>query len=203
LFKFERPQSGRVMMNGRDIRGFTRASIVERIAVCGQEPYLFNASILENIRYGRPQATLEQIREAARAANIERFVQGLPEGYETTVGERGAMVSGGERQRLTIARALLKDPEVLVLDEPTSQLDAEAERQVQAAIENITRPGGGKRRITFVIAHRLSTIKNADRIAVLDEGLIVEQGTHDELVRRGGLYATLHATQFGSDAGRR
>lgn len=199
LFKFARPSAGRLLVNGRDIRGWTRRSLIERIAVCGQEPFLFNASIEDNIRYGRPDASPDQVREAARAANIDRFVEGLPQGYKTVVGERGAMVSGGERQRLTIARALLKDPDVLILDEPTSQLDAEAEKQVQAAIESAAAGAGGRDRdrITFVIAHRLSTIKRADRILVLENGRIVEQGRHDDLIRRGGLYASLHASQFG------
>jgi subfamily B ATP-binding cassette protein MsbA len=199
LFKFARPTSGRVLINGRDIRGWTRRSLVDRIAVCGQEPFLFNATIEENIRYGRADASPDEVREASRAANIDRFIEGLPEGYRTVVGERGSMVSGGERQRLTIARALLKNPDILILDEPTSQLDAEAEKQVQAAMEAAA-GAGEQKRITFVIAHRLSTIKNAHRILVLENGRVVEQGRHDDLIRRGGLYASLHASQFGTSA---
>ena len=151
-----------------------------------QETQLFAATIRENIRYGRLDATDAEIEEAARAANVEEFVQKLPEGYETMVGERGITLSGGQRQRVAIARAILKDPKILILDEATSSLDTKSEKLVQEAIDRLA-----SGRTTLVIAHRLSTVENADQIVVLADGQVVEQGTHAELLSKGGAYADL------------
>lgn len=173
--------------DGIDIRKIRLASLLSHIAIVGQEPFLFNASIRENIGYGRRDATDEEVRAAAKTAYIADFIESLPEKYQTVIGERGVKLSGGERQRIAIARAILKNPSILLLDEATSALDTESEKIVQSALNELM-----KSRTTFVIAHRLSTIQHADRIIVLDKGEIVEEGNHQALVQNSGLYARLH-----------
>lgn len=186
LARFYDPSRGAILLDGVDLRDGTHASLLAQTAIVGQDAFLFHTSIYENILYGRPDASREDVEQAARAAAIHDEILQFPEGYETVIGDRGAKLSGGQRQRLTIARALLKDAEILILDEATSALDSESERRVQAALENLMRG-----RTTFVIAHRLSTIQHADCILVLDRGRIVEMGSHVELQRAGGLYARL------------
>ncbi|HVE38466.1 MAG TPA: ABC transporter ATP-binding protein [Planctomycetota bacterium] len=193
LCRFYDPQEGEVRVSGVDLKRVRRSSLLGHVAVVTQETFLFNTTIGENIRYGRRRATQPEVESAAKAANIHDFIAGLEKGYDTVVGERGAKLSGGQRQRIAIARAVLRDPSILVLDEATSSLDAESERAVQQALDNLLR---SDHRITFVIAHRLSTIKNADRILVLDQGRLVEEGKHDDLLRRDGVYASLYRNQF-------
>lgn len=192
--RFYDPTEGAVLIDGRDIREFTLSSLRRQIGIVSQETVLFDDTVKQNIAYGRLDATDEEIVAAAKAAYAHDFIERLPDGYNTMIGEDGVKLSGGERQRLAIARAILKDPPILILDEATSSLDSESERIVQLALSNLM-----KNRTTLVIAHRLSTVQNADRIAVLDRGRLVETGSHEELLRRGGLYKRLHAMQFQSE----
>ena len=171
--------------------GVTADSLREQIGLVPQETMLFSTTVMENIRYGRLDATDEEVVEAARAANAEEFIKDLPEGYDTKLGERGLNLSGGQRQRLAIARAILKNPRVLILDEATSALDTESEKIVQDALDKLM-----VGRTSFVIAHRLSTIFNADQIFVVENGQLREHGTHEELLAAGGLYSNLYNIQF-------
>jgi ABC-type multidrug transport system fused ATPase/permease subunit len=188
--RFADPDRGRVLLDGRDLRDLSLASVRGSVSLVLQESFLFPFSIAENIAFGRPGASREEIERAARAANAHEFISRLPEGYDTVVGERGATLSGGERQRVAIARALLKDAPVLILDEPTSSLDAKTESQVLEALERLM-----VGRTTLIIAHRLSTIRHADRIVVLNHGRLVEQGTQQQLLRQNGLYGELYDLQ--------
>jgi ATP-binding cassette subfamily B protein len=190
LPRFMDPWEGRVLIDGHDLRDIKLKTVRDQIGLVLQESYLFPISIAENVAYGRPDATREEIAAAARAANAHDFILALPEGYDTIIGERGATLSGGERQRLAIARALLKNPPILILDEPTSALDSQTESLILQALERLM-----KDRTTFIIAHRLSTIRNADRIILLKQGQIVEQGSHQELVDLCGDYFRLHHLQ--------
>ena len=197
LFRFYELTSGRVLIDGQDIRDVTQASLRAAIGMVPQDTVLFNDTILYNIRYGRPEATDAQVREAARLAQIHDFIMTLPQGYDSLVGERGLKLSGGEKQRVAIARTILKSPPILMLDEATSALDSHTEKDIQDALERVARE-----RTSLVIAHRLSTVVHADNIIVLDHGAIVEQGTHVELLARGGLYASLWARQREADQAR-
>ena len=185
------PQSGAVKIDGMDIRGLTLSGLRKNIGVVFQEALLFNRSIADNLRVGKPDATEAELLDACRRAQALDIVERNPQGLEANVGERGRMLSGGERQRISIARALLKDPPILILDEATSALDALTEAKVQAALVEVM-----KGRTTFVIAHRLATIRNATRILVFEGGRIIESGSFDELVRFGGHFAELARTQF-------
>ena len=189
--RFYEVNEGAIEIDGHDVRDVTLDSLREQIGIVPQETMLFSSSVRENIRYGRLDATDKEIEEAARAANAEEFILQLPEGYETKIGERGLNLSGGQRQRIAIARAILKNPRILILDEATSALDTESEKIVQAALDKLM-----VGRTSFAIAHRLSTIFNADCIYVIDGGRIVERGTHEELLAAGGLYSTLYNIQF-------
>ncbi len=191
--RFYDPTSGSVSLAGRDLRAYDLASLRRCIAIVPQETYLFSGSVADNIRYGRPTASDAEVRAAAEDANALGFIEELPNGFATEVGERGVRLSGGQRQRIAIARALIKDPAVLILDEATSSLDSESEAQVQAALARLMRG-----RTTLVIAHRLATVQSADAIVVLDRGRIVDRGRHAELLARGGLYADLHRLQFAT-----
>lgn len=191
LQRFFDVQAGRVLVDGVDIRDVEPRDLRARLALVPQETVIFGDNALENIRYGRPTATEEEIRAAARAAQADEFIEKLPQGYHTQLGERGVTLSGGQRQRLAIARAILRDAPILLLDEATSALDAESERLVQIALDSLM-----KQKTTIVIAHRLATVQRADRIIVMDQGAIVAEGTHGELVNGGGLYARLARLQF-------
>ena len=192
LPRFYDPGAGSVEIDGIDVRDVTVETLREAIGIVQQDVYLFGGTVRENIAYGRPDASDDQIVEAARRANIHGFVMGLPEGYDTFVGERGARLSGGQKQRIAIARVFLRNPRILILDEATSALDNESERAIQASLEELS-----EGRTTLVIAHRLSTIRGADLIAVVEDGRVVELGTHDELLELGGTYARYYEMQFG------
>jgi ATP-binding cassette subfamily B protein/subfamily B ATP-binding cassette protein MsbA len=193
--RFFDPWEGQVLFDGIDMCKIKLASLRAQISLVLQEPFLLPLSVAENISYGRPEATREEIVEAAVAAGADGFIQQLSQGYDTVIGERGATLSGGEKQRLSIARALLKDAPILILDEPTSALDAKTEADLLAALERLMAG-----RTTFIIAHRLSTIRNADRIVVLDDGRIVEEGTHQELIDKQGLYNKFYDMQFSESS---
>ena len=189
--RFYDPSQGAIFLDGVNIKDIELKNLRSHIGIVPQETQLFSGSVKENIRYGRPSASDQEVYAAAEAANAHEFISKFKDGYETLVGERGVKLSGGQRQRVAIARALLKNPRILILDEATSSLDSESEALVQDALEYLM-----KGRTSFVIAHRLSTIYNADRIVVLEDGKIVQEGPHKELLKQKGLYKDLHDMQF-------
>jgi ATP-binding cassette subfamily B protein len=193
LMRFHDPQSGRIVLDGVPIDQMNLHDLRERMAIVPQEPVIFSGTVIENIRYGRPDASLEEVHAAAEAAYAQEFIRELPEGFDTYLGDRGVRLSGGQRQRIAIARAILKNPPLLLLDEATSALDAQSEKMVQAALDKAM-----VGRTTLVIAHRLATVQRADVIWVLERGRLMEQGTHAELQAKGGLYASLAALQFNA-----
>jgi ATP-binding cassette subfamily B protein len=197
LLRFYDVAGGRVTIDGQDIRDVTQASVRAALGVVPQDTVLFNDTIHYNIKYGRPDATESEIEASAKLAQIDAFIRTLPEGYKTMVGERGLKLSGGEKQRVAIARTILKGPPILILDEATSALDSHTEKEIQDALDRVA-----KDRTTLVIAHRLSTIVHADTILVLDKGRLIESGTHAELMERGGLYASLWNRQRDAEAAR-
>ncbi|MDZ7960437.1 MAG: ABC transporter ATP-binding protein [Aulosira sp. DedQUE10] len=190
LLRYFEPQQGQIIIDGQDIRTLNVGNYRRRLAIVHQEVDIFNGTLLDNLTYGRPNATFEQVQEACKIARVDEVVEHLPQGYYTVVGERGVRLSGGQRQRLGIARALLVEPDVLVFDEATSSLDYESERSIQLAMRSIQGT-----RTTIIIAHRLSTVREADKIVVLDQGKIVEVGSHEELLRQEGIYRRLHSLQ--------
>jgi len=193
LMRFHDPQAGRIVLDGVPIAHMSLHDLRERMAIVPQEPVIFSGTVLENIRYGRPDASLQEVHAAAQAAYAHEFIRELPEGFDTYLGDRGVRLSGGQRQRIAIARAILKNPPLLLLDEATSALDAQSEKMVQAALDKAM-----VGRTTLVIAHRLATVQRADVIWVLERGRLVEQGTHADLLTKGGLYASLAALQFNT-----
>jgi ATP-binding cassette subfamily B protein len=195
MLRFYQAQKGVIRFDGVDIADLDPVALRRRIAVVAQDPVIFSGSIAANIRYGRADATPDEVRRAADAAAASEFINALPDGFDTLVGERGVTLSGGQRQRLAIARAILRDAPLLLLDEATSALDAENERLVQTALANLM-----VGRTTLVIAHRLATIQKLKRIVVMDQGQIIAQGSHGELIAQGGLYARLAALQFSGGA---
>ncbi|MGO4704997.1 ABC transporter transmembrane domain-containing protein [Microvirga sp. 2MCAF38] len=197
LLRFYDPREGRVLVDGVSVSEVDPAGLRHLMALVPQEPTIFATSVLDNIRYGRPEATDEEVHHAAALASADGFIRAMSQGYDTVIGERGVTLSGGQRQRIAIARAILKDAPILLLDEATSALDAESERKVQVAFDRLM-----EGRTTLVIAHRLATIRSADRILVMDQGRIVEEGTHDTLFAKGGLYARLARLQFTDADGR-
>ena len=197
LFRFWDVKAGRITIDGQDLRDVTQESLRAAIGMVPQDTVLFNDTIAYNIRYGRPQASEAEVREAARLAQISDFIERLPKGFETEVGERGLKLSGGEKQRVAIARTILKAPPILMLDEATSALDTHTEREIQEALDRVS-----KNRTTLVIAHRLSTVVGADEILVLDHGVVAERGRHDDLLAKGGLYASMWARQRAADEAR-
>jgi ABC-type multidrug transport system fused ATPase/permease subunit len=190
LIRFYDPKAGRIEMDGVDLRDLKLSSLRDQISVVLQEPLLFSGTIEDNIRYGKLEATKDEVVEAARAANAHDFISGLPNGYGTVIGERGAQISGGERQRVCVARAFLKDAPILILDEPTSSIDSKTERVILDALDDLM-----EGRTSFMIAHRLSTVRHADQILVMSDGRIVERGTHEDLIARGGIYGQLYEAQ--------
>jgi ATP-binding cassette subfamily B protein len=190
ISRFYEPNQGRILIDGQDISGMTLESLRRNISPVLQDTFLFNGTIAENIGYARPTATLEEIREAAKAANIHDDIAAMPDGYDTQVGERGMRLSGGQKQRIAIARAILRRSPIIILDEATASVDVETEQQIQRAIANVA----GKSTI-IAIAHRLSSIRNADQILVIEEGRVTERGTHDELIALGGSYARMQRIQ--------
>jgi len=197
LFRFYEVSGGRVLIDGQNISHVTQSSLRAAIGMVPQDTVLFNDTIFYNIRYGRPEASDREVREAAKLAQVHDFIMTLPQGYDSLVGERGLKLSGGEKQRVAIARTILKSPPILMLDEATSALDSHTEKEIQDALERVARE-----RTSLVIAHRLSTVVHADNIIVLDHGEIVEQGTHQELLARGGIYASLWTRQREADQAR-
>ena len=191
LLRFYDVTSGRILLDGTDIRDIQLQALRQSIGLVQQDVFLFSGTIRENIIYGRPDATEEEMMEAARKASIDEFIESLPNGYDTHVGEHGVKLSGGQKQRISIARIFLKNPPILILDEATSALDNVTERQIQRSLEKLS-----EGRTTLVISHRLSTIRNADRIIVIEDGRVEEMGTHEELLEKGGIYAGLHRSQL-------
>jgi ATP-binding cassette subfamily B protein len=191
--RFYDVSKGRVLIDGVDVRDVTLESLRRQIGVVTQETFLFSASLRDNIAYGKPGASDEEVRRAAKAAHIDDFIDSLPNGYDTVIGERGVGLSGGQKQRVAIARALLMDARILLLDESTSSVDVETEMQIQRAFAELL-----KNRTSFIIAQRLSTVRNADRIIVLDKGRIAEEGTHRTLLEKGGIYTAIYNLQFRS-----
>ncbi|MEP6622159.1 MAG: ATP-binding cassette domain-containing protein, partial [bacterium] len=192
--RFHDPTSGRIVVNGTDIRDFRLRSYRDLLGIVQQDVFLFDGSVRDNIAYGRSSATDDEVLDAARRANAHEFIERLPEQYETFVGERGVKLSGGQQQRLAIARAILANPQILILDEATSNLDTESEQLIQASMATLLAG-----RTTFVIAHRLSTIRRADLILLLEEGRVVERGTHQELMQAQGLYHAMVVRQMESN----
>ena len=190
LFRYFEPESGAILIDGEDVRRLDITAYRKRLAIVHQEVDIFNGTLLENLTYGNPQATLAEVKDACRIAQADEFIRQMPKGYATTVGERGVRLSGGQRQRVGIARALIMNPDVLVFDEATSSLDYESERSIQVAMRSLL----GTRTL-IIIAHRLSTVREADKIVVLEQGRIVEVGSHDELLNHGGMYQRLHSLQ--------